>query len=356
MKAAVVRGNAIVVDDVADPVPGDGHVLARTLACGICGSDLHALEHLDDFIELTRRTGGPGGLEPGRDVVFGHEYCAEIVEFGPSTQQTLPVGTRVCTPPMVLGPQGPETVGYSHRYPGGFGELMVLQEALLLPVPDNLSPADAALTEPLAVGEHAAVRAEVGENDVCVVIGCGPIGLAVIAALRARGLGPILAADFSATRRQLAEHLGADEVLDPATASPFSRWGDLGVPAGALERIVADMFETPVRDAVIFEAVGNPGVLQAIIDGAAPRSRVVVVGVCMQQDWIEPALAVTKELDVRFALGYSREEFEATLGRLGRAATEVAPLVTGTVGVDGVAAAVEDLRNPEHHVKVLVAP
>lgn len=356
MRAAVVRDERLVLDEIADPEPGHGHVLARSLACGICGSDLHALQHLHDFVELTRRTGGPLGLEPGVDVVFGHEYCAEILDFGPNTEQTLLTGTRVCSPPMVLGPHGPEPVGYSNRYPGGFGELLVLQEALLLPVPDHLSSEAAALTEPLAVGEHAVVRADVGDDNVCVVIGCGPIGLAVIAALKGRGHGPVVAADFSPTRRRLAERLGADEVLDPATSSPYARWGDLGVPATTLERGMAEMFEMAVRDAVIFEAVGTPGVLQTIIDGAAPRSRIVVVGVCMQPDQIEPALAVTKELDVRFALGYSREEFAATLDRLGRGEIDAQPLVTSSVGLDAVAAAFEELRDPDHHVKILVQP
>lgn len=356
MRATVVRDEQLVVDRVDDPEPGDGHVLARSVACGICGSDLHALQHLHEFIGLTRRSGGPLGLEPGRDVIFGHEYCAEIVDFGPHTQQTLPVGTRVCSPPMVLGPQGPEPIGYSHRYPGGFGELMVLQEALLLPVPDRLSSEVAALTEPLAVGEHAVVRAGIRDGDVCLVLGCGPIGLAVIAGLEARGHGPVLAADFSASRRRLAEQLGADEVIDPATSSPFGRWSDFGVPATTLERGAVDMFDTPARDAVIFEAVGNPGVLQAIIDGAAPRSRIVVVGVCMQPDQIEPALAVTKELDIRFAFGYSQDEFAATLGRVAETEDELQALVTATVGLDGVAGAFHELREPDEHVKILVTP
>src|SRR5437867_5942103 len=198
MRAAITRKGAIVVDDVADPVPGAGQVLVRTLACGICGSDLHALEHFDEFVDYSRRGGAVGGgLERGKDVVFGHEFCAEIVDFGPGTSRTLAVGSSVCAFPMALGPRGPELIGYSHDYPGGFAELMVLQEMMLRPVPEGVPPDHAALTEPMAVGEHAVSRGEVAANDVCVVIGCGPVGLAVIAALKARGYGPVLAADFS---------------------------------------------------------------------------------------------------------------------------------------------------------------
>jgi threonine dehydrogenase-like Zn-dependent dehydrogenase len=162
MRAAVVRRGAgspestaasIEVDEIDDPTPGSGHVLVRSLACGICGSDLHAAQDIDQFVELGRRVGtGVDHLDVDEGVVFGHEFCAEIVDYGPDTTRSLPVGTRVCSVPTVLGATGPQAVGYSNHYPGGLAELMVLQEMLLLPVPDDLPTDTAALTEPLAVG------------------------------------------------------------------------------------------------------------------------------------------------------------------------------------------------------------
>ena len=117
--------------------------------------------------------------------------------------------------PILLGPTGVEQIGYSNHYPGALAEHMVLQELLLLPVPDALDTDTAALTEPLAVGEHAVGLAGLGEGQPCLVVGCGPVGLAVIAALKGRGHGPVLAADFSPTRRRLAEAFGADDVHRP---------------------------------------------------------------------------------------------------------------------------------------------
>ncbi|MGH9212382.1 MAG: zinc-binding dehydrogenase [Acidimicrobiales bacterium] len=360
MRAAVVRRGTsstaalIEVDDVEDPTPGSGHVLVRSMACGICGSDLHAAQDIDHFVELGQRVGMSDGLDVDAGVVFGHEFCAEIVDYGPDTARNLPVGSRVCSVPTILGTAGPEAIGYSNRYPGGLAELMVLQEALLLPVPDELDTAIAALTEPLAVGEHAVAVADLHGGEVCLVVGCGPVGLAVIAALKVRGVGPVIAADFSPTRRRLAELLGADEVVDPAASSPYDRWADLGVPSTLMDRAAREMFGVDSTDAVIFEAVGAPGVLQTIIDGAAPRARVVVVGVCMQPDRIEPFFAVVKQLEVRFAFAYTTAEFATTLDRLVRGVPGADALVTDEVGLDGVAGAFEALRQPKQHGKVLV--
>src|SRR6516162_3044061 len=214
MRAAVTRGGQLVVGEVADPVPSSGHVVVKSLAAGICGSDLHALADFAHFTDLMGSVGVPA-LDAGSDCVVGH---------GPNTAATVPVGTSVCSVPIVVGPTGVEQIGYSNAYPGALAEHMVLQEMLLLPVPDGVATELAALTEPLAVGEHAVGLADLAPGQPCLVVGCGPVGLAVIAALKGRGHGPVLAADFSPTRRRLAESFGADAIVDPAVESPHERW------------------------------------------------------------------------------------------------------------------------------------
>jgi threonine dehydrogenase-like Zn-dependent dehydrogenase len=353
-----MRSQRLVVDTVPEPSPGPGQVLVKTLACGICGSDLHALRFAERMVAMARRSGAPFTMDLARDIVMGHEFCAEIVDYGPDTQRSLPIGTRVCSMPIVFGPFGLASVGYSNDFPGGYGERMALNEMLLLPVPEGLSTEHAALTEPMAVGLHAVEKAGAIGDDVPLVLGCGPVGLAVIAALKVKGVAPIIAADFSAGRRRLAESVGADVVVDPAQTSPYERWQDLAVPPGVdlLSPMTLMGIGAQPRPGLIFECIGVPGVLQQILEGAPRKARVVVVGVCMENDRIEPSLGVNKELSVQFVLGYTPEEFASTLGHLAAGRINAGALITGKVGVDGIAGAFEALAHPEKQAKILAEP
>lgn len=353
-----MRDKKLVVDDIPEPEPGPGEVLVKTLACGICGSDLHALKHAERLVEATRRAGGLNVMDPARDVVMGHEFCAEVVDFGPATSRNLKPGTRVTSLPVLIREKGVFPVGYSNETPGGYGQYMSLTEALLVEIPGGLRAEVAALTEPMAVGLHAVEKARLDRNDVPLVIGCGPVGLAVVAALRLADARPIVAADFSAHRRHLAELMGADLTIDPAADSPYESWKEVAKwknPADA-PPFPPWMPGPPLRPAVIFECVGIPGVIDQIMAAAPPHARIVVVGVCMQRDEFEPMLAINKELNVQFVLAYTPDEFTATLRNIaeGRIVTE--PLITGKVGLGGVAAAFDELASPERHGKIIVEP
>jgi threonine dehydrogenase-like Zn-dependent dehydrogenase len=353
-----MRKRALVLADVPAPQPGPGDVLVRTLACGICGSDLHALRHAEQFVATARRGGNAFVMDLDRDVVMGHEFCAEIVEHGPDTTRRLPVGTRVCSRPTLMRPTGPQNIGYSNDNPGGYGEYMRLSEALLLPVPNGLATDHAALTEPMAVGVHAVAKARLEPDDAPLVIGCGPVGLAVVAALRLAGARPIVAADFSRRRRELAVTLGADVVVDPAETTPWASWREAAVyrdPARA-PTLPPWIAGPAVRPAVVFECVGVPGVLDQVMAAAPRGTRLVVVGVCMEPDTIHPLLGIGKELNLQFVLGYTPDEFTATLRHIAEGAIPTAPLITGTVGIEGVADAFTALGSPERHAKILVKP
>jgi len=353
-----MRNSRLVVDDVPIPEPGPGEVLVKTLACGICGSDLHALRHASEMVAASAETGGSFQMDLARDIVMGHEFCAGILAFGPGTAGTLKVGDRVCSVPMTLRNGGALAVGYSHLVPGGYGENMVLFEPMLLPVPNGLTTDLAALTEPMAVGCHAVEKSRIAAGEIPLVIGCGPVGLAVIMALKQRGLGPIIAADFSPARRKLAETVGADVVVDPAHHSPYESWADIASRDADGKDIPPNpMTGRPLyRPGVYFECVGVPGVIQAMMLGAQRDSRIVVVGVCMEQDHIRPFVAINKELNLQFVLGYTPEEFAATLQAIAEGHLDVAPLITGHVGIEQVPRAFEDLADPEQHAKILVIP
>jgi len=111
-----------------------------------------------------------------------------------------------------------------------------------------------------------------------------------------------------------------------------------------------------VRPAVVFECVGVPGVLDELMAASPRGTRIVVVGVCMEPDTIHPMLGISKELNLQFVLAYTPDEFAATLRHLAEGEISAAPLITGEVGLDGVAQAFTDLASPERHAKILVRP
>lgn len=328
----------VVRDDVPEPVPLRGQVLVAVNACGICGSDLHFAKHGDEMVRLTREvTGLPveGGLpvDLNDDVYMGHEFSAEVLEAGPDTDAP-PAGTVVTSLPVLLSPKGFEPILSSNTVLGGYGERMLLSASLLLRVPNGLDPRHAALTEPMAVGLHAVNKSAIAPDEAALVIGCGPIGIAIIAALRLKGVESIAAADFSATRRDLATTMGADTTLDPAHGSPFDT----------------------VKPAVIFEAVGVPGIINDVMRRAPLGSRLVVAGVCMQPDTVIPLFGIAKEINVQFVNSYDHNEFAESLRAIADGLIDVSPLITGEVGLDGVAAAFDDLADPDMHCKIMVTP
>ena len=172
------------------------------------------------------------------------------------------------------------------------------------------------------------------------MLGCGPVGQAVIGALAMRGIEPIIATDFSPNRRALARQMGAHEAVDPREETAWAGWNRAGKGGPP----------------VIFEAIGVPGIIDDALRSAPVASRIVVVGVCMQADAVHPFWASTKELSIQFVMAYDPMEFAECLRAIAEGDLDVAPLITGEVGLDGVADAFEALGDPEKHCKVLVVP
>ncbi len=358
MRAAVFRKGDFVVDTVPEPQLHPGQVLVRTLACGICGSDLHAARHTAQFVALSRRGGAHWTLDPDRDTVFGHEFAGEILEHGPGDAGPLKAGTMVTSMPLTIAERTVIGLGYNSDMPGGFAERLPLAAQMLLPVKNGLSAAHASLTEPMAVGWHAVEHARLGEGDLPMVIGCGPVGLAVIAALKIRGAHTIIAADFSPARRALALVMGADVVVDPAEASPYAGWTEMATPADYDPGRFAQLMGTggSLRPAVWFKCVGVPGVIQQMIEGAPPWARIVVVGVCMEADRFEPFLGIVKQTSLQFVLAYNAAEFARSLHHIAEGMIDVAPMITATIGLDGVRDAFAELASPDRHAKIVVEP
>ncbi|MGC4934350.1 zinc-binding dehydrogenase [Gordonia sp. DT30] len=380
MRAVVCHQGELGVREVKVPQPGKGEVLLRVRRAGICGSDLHARLHGDETADVAAAVGYDAFMRSEQSVILGHEFVGEVVAYGPKCRKKWAPGTAVVSLPMVRHGSGPHLTGLSEHAPGAYAEFVIASEDMTMEVPQGVSLDAAALTEPLAVAYHAVRRGAPGRRDVAVVIGCGPIGLAVILMLKATGVRTVIASDLSAGRRDLARRVGADIVLDPTVDSPWeqvveqgrylSRVSDLFTAAfdgmRTLRRIplvpwakvfhLADKLGATPKGPVVFECVGVPGMIEHVTTGAPLRSRIVVVGVCMESDAFRPAMAINKELELRFVFGYDPAEFHDTLAMIADGDVDVRPLVTAVIGLDGVAAAFDALGSAEHHAKVLIDP
>ena len=330
MRAMVLRGKQLSIEDVGRPAPGPGQVLARVRACGICGSDLHYARYAEALQAASRAERGVlANASADEALVMGHEFVAEIAELGEgvSSWQT---GDRVVSVPTLIGAagEGAQSIGYSSRYPGAYGEYIVMSAALLLRVPPSLPDRLAALTEPCAVALHAVREGRVQPGERVLVMGAGPIGLLTMLWLK-RDSVTVVVSDPAATRRELAARLGADLVVDPGREDVSSVLGDTG---GA--------------PPVVVECVGIEGTVQQAMTLVARRGRVIVAGVCMVEDRIRPLLAINKQLTLQFVLGYAPEEFAEALAALADGSIDGEPVVTRTVGLDDLPAAFASLGDP----------
>ena len=378
MKAVSCEHGTLSVVDLPEPRPVEGQLVLDVRACGICGSDLHAKDHADELTPVMAKVGYPDFMRADTATVMGHEFAGVIAQRGPRTPKKLREGMTVVAFPLVRVAGKPQLTGLSPLAPGGYAERVLVEASLTFPVPNGLSVDMAALTEPMAVGLHAVRRSEITKRDTAVVVGCGPVGLAVICQLKALGVDKIVASDLSPARRDLARRCGADVVVDPAVDSPFEKAEGKGMITESIE--LYDMALTTMRQLrripgwshvyraaeragaaspkrpVIFECVGVPGMIDAMMDSAPLNARVIVVGVCMGNDQIRPTMAIAKELDVRFVFGYTPLEFYDTLHMLADGKLDASALITGKVGLGGVAGAFRALGDPEKHAKVLIDP
>ncbi|HEX4184102.1 MAG TPA: alcohol dehydrogenase catalytic domain-containing protein, partial [Caulobacteraceae bacterium] len=185
-----MKGAEIGVMELPDPQPTSGQILVAPQFAGICGSDLHvraAMKQMAEQTPETQRASLPG-------LVPGHEFSAEVVEIGPGADTPFKRGDRIVPIPFVKSGHGTEIVGLSAAYSGGLSNLSVVIADRCFRIPQSIPFDLAALTEPLSVGRHAANLANRNRGPN-LIIGCGPVGLAVLLALKAQGRGPILAAD-----------------------------------------------------------------------------------------------------------------------------------------------------------------
>lgn len=341
MKAAYIENGKVLVGEQPDPVPGKGQALVRTHACGLCASDQHFISGGRNIIELSQKLGGPyASLDFAKPFVPGHEYVGEVLDYGPGSKRTVRPGRKVTSVPVMLAEGAHKVIGYSHECPGGFGELMLLDENVLLEVPDDLDDDHAACIEPLAVGLEHARRGRPGKDDAALVLGCGAIGLGVIAGLKIMGIAPIVAADFHEARRELALKMGAHIAVDPREISPYAPLPDFG------NRQVN----------LIYECVGLPGMLQQVVEAAPFDGRIVMGGYCMEEERMFVFAAQNKRLNVQFAGGEEPQDMELALRSIADGSISVTPWLGKRIGIGGVANALATMSDPGAPIRTVVDP
>jgi threonine dehydrogenase-like Zn-dependent dehydrogenase len=341
MKAASIQNGSVHVGEIPDPVPGKGQALVRTHSCGMCASEAHFLHAGQNVIDLSKQFGGPyAGLDFTRPFVPGHEYVGEVIDYGPGSERPIRPGRIVTSIPIMRAGGSHAVVGFSHDCPGGFGEYMLLDEGFLLEVPAGLDDDIAAMTEPLAVGLEHARRGNPTKEDCTLVLGCGAIGLGVIAGLKLMDIAPIVAADFHEGRRMLAIQMGADIAVDPRDLSPYAPIHTLG------DR----------QPNLVYECAGVPGLLQQIIQSVAFGARIVMGGYCMEQESLFVFAAQNKRLTVHFAGGEEPQDMELALRSIAEGKIDVTPWLGARIGLGGVGQAMAEMSGPLAPVRTVVDP
>jgi len=334
MKVAVYkRPNEMAVIEAPKPRAGAGEVVLKVHACGICGSDLHAVQY--GF-----------GMKP--DTIMGHEFCGEVHEVGAGVSG-YKLGDRVAALPftvcgtcdrckrgMEIHCRNLKGLGLG-QLPGAYAEFVACAATSLFKLPDGVSSRDGALVEPLSVGLHAVKRSGVGKGATAIVMGAGPIGLATLTWAKGKG-ATVVVSEIAEGRAALARKLGADVVINPREIDPADK--------------VREM--TGSSPELIFECIGVKGTLANAIDMVGPRGQVVVVGVCMEPDQIVPIKCIMKEVSVDFVLGYDPADFDETIEALASGRIKPQPMVTDIIAVEQVPEMFTALRKPGARAKVLV--
>ena len=351
MRAGVLKGGQFAVRDLPIPTPGKGQILVRSLACGICASDIH---FMDNPKSVAADTTGLWNYDAAADIVMGHETCAEIVDYGPGTERKWKAGTRVSSIPVLIQPDVVRILGYSADAPGGYAQYFLMSEVVAKQVEGDLPSELVAVADAMAVGWHYVKAAAITPKEVPLVIGCGAIGISVIAALKRLGIGPIVAADFKPGRRELAKIMGADTIIDPAAMSPYAGWREIAYGSAKIKRGVFGAVD--LKRCVAFECVGLPGVLGSIVNECEPATRIYSAGGCPEGDHIHSMAAHNKGLNIQFGGGPEAHHWYEAMDEVCSGSIDVRPVVGEVVSLDNLPQSIDRARKGDGPARIVVQP
>jgi (R,R)-butanediol dehydrogenase/meso-butanediol dehydrogenase/diacetyl reductase len=333
MRAAVFRAlnQPLSIEEVAEPCPSANEVVIRVGRCGICGSDLH----------MTREPAF--GIASG--TVLGHEFAGEVVEVGSAA-----VGLKSGDPVAVAPIRGcgycpccrngePAWCTQMSLQGGGFGQYALATDRQCLKLPATTSIEEGALVEPLAVALHGVALSGLKAGDRVLIMGAGPIGLAVAFWARRHGATRIAVSDLNTFQSKLALQVGATSFVQSTSDVIATVKAALGGPPD-----------------VVFECVGRPGVLAEALEHVRPRGNIVILGLCTSVDSFVPFRAVSKEVKFITSAFFNVAEYRTALDALDGGHSSARSLITDTVPLTRLPAAFEELRQRTSQCKVMVRP
>jgi threonine dehydrogenase-like Zn-dependent dehydrogenase len=333
MKAVVCTSGGAEVAEISDPEPAEDEVIVEVDACGLCGSDVHALER--------------GTTSEGQ--VLGHEFGGRIVEVGAGvdrgrvgeTVAVNPLGScgrcRACVKGLPFRCADRPNIGITAA--GAYAHYVAVPARQLVRLPAGLPTEMGAHAEPLAVSLNAVRRAMVGPGDSVLVYGVGTIGLNAIMALRLMGVDHIVAAGRSAGRRAAAAKVGAHEVIDTRE-----------IPVGEYVRRGGRKF------AAVLECSAAPGAIAESLDVLEPGGTVVEVALSTEVTDVPMSRMVAEGLHVTGSCAFSNDVYDEAVGHIAAGRVPVAELISERVSLDQTPDALVRLRRPGELVRVLTKP
>jgi D-xylulose reductase len=323
-----------------EEVMGPRDVRIKLHTVGICGSDVHYYTH-----------GQIGPFKVEKPMILGHEASGTVIEVG-SQVATLKVGDRVCMEPGIPDPNSRATrLGMYNIDPavrfwatppihGILRPTVAHPEAFTFKLPDNVSFAQAAMVEPLAVGVHAATKAQIRPGDLALVMGAGPIGLVTALSALAAGCSRVFVSDLDDAKLEIAASLGPVTPINVTKQDP-------------VKEILAATDGWGVE--IVFEATGSPKAAATIFEPLCPGGRVVLIGGQSQPIAYDAGAAMVREARVENIFRYAHV-FPRCVAMLSSGAIDVKPLITRTFEFDDSVRAFEIAASaPKGDVKMQIA-
>lgn len=333
MRAAVMQGlhQPLVIETLPDPTPREGEVVVRVGRCGICGSDLHMTE--DETFGM------------GAGAVLGHEFAGEVVALGKGVEG-LSTGDRVAVSPLAscghCDACRKGEVQWCAAFglqAGGYSEFAVTRPNQCVRLPMSASLADGAIVEPLAVTLHGINLSGMRRGDRVLVLGAGPIGLAVAFWARRHGAARVVVQDITDWQRERALAMGADDFVT-----------DRDDPIGAANRALGGPAD------IVFECVGVPGLIAQAVQQVRNRGTILLLGLCTRPDTLNTFAMLSKEVKLVTSAFFTLSEYQAALEVLDAGAAEPRLLITDTIALEAVPTVFEALKSRTAQCKVLIDP